>query len=123
VGTCLFPAGWPPRAAVLDQYVTRADFLLGGLGPQAQVRRSGKRGDLCFSQVQRRVPDGLLREVVVEIGHLARIRETDLPAGLSRVTKACSVSPYIIQTNVSDVPYYFACLVLSDCQTQTMVTQ
>lgn len=69
---------------MFDQYVTRADFLR--LRPQ--VRRSKKRIDLFFRQFRRRIPDGLLRQGVVEIVHPARIRETNFPAGL-RNHKSC----------------------------------
>ena len=63
---------------MLDQYVTCADFLRLML----QVRRSGKSANLCFCQSRRRIPDGLLRQVIVVIGHPARIRETNFPVGL-----------------------------------------
>ena len=76
--TCLFPARWPPRTAVLDQNVARADFLRFRL----QKRRSRERIDLLPRQAFWRLPDRLLRDGVVEIWQTARIREANFPVRL-----------------------------------------
>ena len=79
--THVLPAGRSSASTVLDQQMTRPDFALGGLSQV--VLRSGPLIDLLPRESLGFHPIGLLRLVVIVIGHRLRAGPADFPDGVA----------------------------------------
>jgi hypothetical protein len=97
--THLSPRTRPPASLVFRKNMARPNLTFlpslrrarGVPGTRQVLRRTRERAELLGGQFRRWFPDGLAIPRVVEVGQLARVGETDFPAGHDGRRAVCVV--------------------------------